>query len=304
MGCYSPLRVWRGDLLPSGKRSIVFKRPSSSAAAFPFELPCGKCIGCRLEYSRQWALRCMDEASLYEKNCFVTLTYAPDKLPIGGSLEKREFQLFMKRLRKRYGDGIRFYAAGEYGETNGRPHYHVCLFNFRPDDLIHYSTNGRGDKLYISPSMDEVWAKGIVVIGDVTFESAAYVARYVMKKYKGNKSDDHYVNHETGEILPSEFVLMSRGSKKLGTGGIGKGWFNKFRSDCFPSDFRIHDGVKMLPPKFYEKIYSVENPEEYDKIKSLRKKRSLLVKDVNDSFRLAVKEEVHRRRISSLKREV
>lgn len=101
MPCYYPLQAWRGDYLPSGKREIVFKKPSGKAsAAFPLTLPCGQCTGCRLERSRQWAMRNMDEAQMSEKNCFLTLTYDDVNVPEDGGLNKKDFQDFMKRLRR------------------------------------------------------------------------------------------------------------------------------------------------------------------------------------------------------------
>jgi len=122
--CYHPLRAFK---TVSG--TIVFNgnKPNIKEA---LNLPCGKCIGCRLDRSRQWAIRCMHEASLYERNCFITLTYSDEFLPNDRSVNVRHFQLFMKKLRKRFGPNIRFYHCGEYGEKTSRPHYHALLFNF------------------------------------------------------------------------------------------------------------------------------------------------------------------------------
>ena len=131
MPCYNPLKGYRSRTLnASGKRSIVFNLREGYVDQ-PIEVPCGQCIGCRLERSRQWAVRCVHEASLYKNNCFVTLTYSDDKLPSDGSLHFDHFQKFMKRLRRFYDDSrIRFFHCGEYGEQYSRPHYHCCLFNF------------------------------------------------------------------------------------------------------------------------------------------------------------------------------
>lgn len=132
MSCFSPLQAWRGKFGKSGKRSIVFRRSEADGHCESHELllPCGQCVGCKLEYSRQWAMRCVHEASLYSENCFVTLTYNEANLPRDGMLCLRDFQLFMKRLRKFSGRGVRFFACGEYGSDKGRPHYHACIFNF------------------------------------------------------------------------------------------------------------------------------------------------------------------------------
>lgn len=304
MPCYSPLQAWRGGLLPSGKREIVFKRPGKMRRVNEeLSLPCGQCIGCRLERSRQWAVRCMDEASLYKKNCFITLTYDDVHLPGDGGLETPEstgghgaFQLFMKRLRKEFGNGIRFFHCGEYGELLGRPHYHSLLFNFDFVDKVYFKSNVNGDRLFVSESLAKLWPFGHHLIGDVTYASAAYVARYVVKKLNGEEADEHYVDRESGYILPSEYVTMSRRP------GIGKGWFDKFKSDCFPSDFRVVNGVKMMPPRYYGSLYELDNPEGYARIKSSRKDRAERVASDNTLARLAVKEEVKKAQIKNLMR--
>ena len=180
MTCFHPIQAYKStELTKKGKRKIVFKK----AEGVPFlelTLPCGQCVGCRLERSRQWAIRCVHEASMHKKNCFITLTFDNQHLPKDGSLDVRDFQLFMKRVRKRFGTNIRFYHCGEYGEKLGRPHYHACLFNFDFEDKILWKEIN-GQKLYISQSLSELWPFGFSTIGEVTYQSAAYVARYIMK---------------------------------------------------------------------------------------------------------------------------
>ncbi|QGH73233.1 MAG: replication associated protein [Microviridae sp. ctKAt32] len=317
MPCYSPLQAWKGDVLASGKREIVFKKPNNAYGALPVSLPCGQCIGCRLERSRQWAMRCMDEASLYKENCFITLTYDDKNLPVGGSLEKRDFQLFMKRLRKEVNYAsikgfvgprmdyrkLRFFHCGEYGETNGRPHYHACLFNYSFPDCVFYRVNRNGDKLYTSAMLSSIWKKGISIVGAVTFESAAYVARYVVKKFMGSEEDKdrHYLNEETGEILPSEYVTMSRRP------GIGKGYYDKWKSDMFPSDQKVVRGKVMVPPRYYFNEFEVDNPEGSAIVRAKRlKNRVKMVDGIDDNClsRLVVREGVLKRKISNFTREV
>lgn len=213
----------------------------------------------------------MHESSLYTYNCFITLTYNPESLPKDGSLQLRHFQLFLKRLRKRFGKGIRFFHCGEYGENNFRPHYHACLFNFDFPDKVLWKDND-GIKLYVSQILNDLWSDpdtgrsyGFTTVGDVTFESAAYVARYITKKITGEKSESHYQGKKP------EYVTMSRRP------GIGKGWFEKFKTDCYPSDFLVHRDMKMKPPKYYDKLFEVDSPEEYAKIKELREEKIKLV---------------------------
>lgn len=304
MPCYSPLAAWRGGVGPSGKRQIVFSPPKVQARDCEISLPCGQCVGCRLERSRQWAMRCVHEASLYSRNAFVTLTYSNRFLPKDGSVSVREFQLFMKRLRKAYPeDRIRFFHCGEYGEKLGRPHYHACLFNFDFPDKKIFQVRPEGT-LYTSDTLTRLWGKGDKerqLIGDVTFESAAYVARYIMKKVNGDAADPHYgvVDTATGEIVSTrkpEYITMSRRP------GIGRGWYDKYKTDVFPSDYLVTRGVKVRPPKFYDAQLEKEDPLLLERLKRARVARALQVADDNTPERLKVKEEVKLSQVSKLKR--
>lgn len=299
MPCYHPLNGWKSRLAnESGKRSITFDR-ARGFIDMPVQVPCGQCIGCRLERSRQWAMRCVHEASLHEDNCFITLTYDDDHLPESGSLIKRDYQLFMKRLRKRFGSDIRFFHCGEYGETTNRPHYHACLFNFDFPDKVLLKTS-MGNRLFISETLSELWPYGFSLIGDVTFESAAYVARYIMKKVTGDKSEAHYtrVDPSSGEMLQvePEYVTMSRRP------GIGSLWFDKFTGDVFPSDFITLRGKKMKPPKYYDRLYEFSAPDLLREIKSRRKFKAKSHSENNTLSRLQVRETVQKRRLEKLPR--
>lgn len=255
----------------------------------------------------------MHEASLYDRNCFLTLTYDDAHLPLNGSLVKRDFQLFMKRLRKRYGSKIRFYMCGEYGESPGdgksfgRPHYHALLFNHSFSDQRFFSRRQSGT-LFTSDSLSELWPFGFSVIGEVTFESAAYVSRYVMKKVTGEKAAAHY-----GDRVP-EFTTMSRGCKRLGTGGIGKGWFEQFKSDVYPRDGVVVRGHIARPPRFYDDLLGREDRALLEKLKIQRELNGFrYVDDVlpdgrvvkvsdRDSARLRVREVCKLADISALRR--
>lgn len=245
MACIHPLKGYRGlHIGKSGKRPIVFN-PSQGFRDLPVSVPCGQCRFCRLEKSRQWAIRCAHEASLNVANSFITLTYSNAHLPPDGSLNLRHFQLFMKRLRKRLGP-VRFFHCGEYGALNLRPHYHACLFGLEFEDkILHKIDKKTKIPLYKSEILSELWPFGFSTIGDVTFESAAYCARYITKKITGPPAEAHYQNidQETGEIhqLKPEYTTMSRRP------GIGRAWFDKYKSDLYPDDFIILRGKKMKP---------------------------------------------------------
>lgn len=267
-------------------------------------LPCGQCSGCRLEHSRQWAVRCYHEASLHEHNAFITLTFNDENLPPDYSLSVRTHQLFMKRLRKKYGAGVRFYLCGEYGPKTLRPHYHACLFGMDFSDKYAWSVSSgkRGDLLYRSPGLEEVWPYGFASIGAVTFDSAAYVARYVMKKITGDQAADHYqvVNMSTGEIFRQqpEYVCMSRRP------GIGAGWFEKFHSDVYTGDFVVINGKKVRPPRFYDSQYEVLDPNAFSALKRARISGSKKHAANNTRARLKVREKVQLAKLGQLKRQV
>ncbi len=310
MPCYRPIDAYRSKKRGStGKQQITFR--IDEAVGFKISLPCGQCIGCRLEKSRQWAMRCVHEASLYDDNCFLTLTYNDENLPVDGSLNKEHWKGFMKRLRARFPEHkIRYYHCGEYGERYMRPHYHACIFNFDFIDKVFFKTTN-GQKLYTSATLEQVWPWGFSTIGSVTFESAAYVARYIMKKVTGEKADEHYkrVNPETGEIvdLVPEYTTMSRGGNVKGEanlGGIGSGWFSRFSGDVFPDDCVVIRGKEMKPPKFYDELYEIDDPIAYATMKADRVREARKQKEDNTWQRLQVKETVKKAQIAMLKREV
>lgn len=296
MPCYHPLPAFRSPAGDITFNVAGFLKPN-------LQLPCGRCIGCRLERSRQWAVRIMHEAQLHKQNCFVTLTYDAEHLPADLSLDYRHVQGFLKRYRKQiYPKFIRYFVAGEYGDKRQRPHYHAIIFGHLPDDLRLHSKTG-GNELYTSEFLSQCWGFGFVSIGALTFQSAAYVARYVVKKVTGPQADRHYemVDPLTGELTKRmpEFCRMSLKP------GIGAGWYAKFKGDVFPHDYVVTRGSKNKPPRYYDKLLEREDPDLMQSIKDSRAERA---KDRQDDFtaeRLAVKETVDQRRVSDfLKRKL
>lgn len=151
------------------------------------DAPCGKCIECARRYSSAWALRIMLEAKRHEQNCVLTLTYDDVHKPDHDSLCKRDMQLFFKRLRKdleKRDIRIRYYYSGEYGELQGRPHYHCIIFGWIPEDLMTYKKSARGNDQYFSPYVSDKWGKGIVTVGELDERTAFYCAKYLQKSFK------------------------------------------------------------------------------------------------------------------------
>ena len=221
-----------------------------------FQVPCGECIACRLNYARDWAIRCTHEASLHEQNSFVTLTFNDENLPKDGSVRPSHISDFMRKLRKKIQPRkVRFYGCGEYGSRLGRCHYHILLFgyDFADKSLWKSGINRTGRpsmrnsgrfSLYTSKELEGFWQKGFTTTGEVTLESAGYVARYIGKKINGVKQLEHY-----GKCKMPEFALMSRAF------GIGKKWYEKYKTSIYPKDFITIDGVKFKPPRYYDKLF-------------------------------------------------
>lgn len=268
MPCYHPLKGYRSKTVnPTGKRSIVFNA-REGYYDLPIDLPCSRCDGCKLERSRQWAVRLVHESQMHENNVFLTLTYNPEKLPEDGSLDVSHYQNFMKRLRKKretHGTlfetntdtNIRFFHCGEYGDQHKRPHYHACIFNLDFRDKLPWKKVGE-NQLYTSKTLEDLWPDGFSTIGAVTFESAAYVARYIMKKMHGASAEILY------EGRKPEYVTMSRRP------GIGKNWLEKYKKVVKRDDTVILRGVEMKPPKFYGSQFEREDPERWAQIKAER----------------------------------
>lgn len=290
MACYHPLRAFR-----TAGGSIVFVERGDIVQTL--DLPCGQCIGCRLERSRKWAMRCLHESKMHERNVFITLTYDDGNLPSDGSLNYRHFQLFMKSLRRTVGK-VRFFMCGEYGELNKRPHYHALLFGVDFDDKVLWQKTSAGSMIYRSALLERLWPRGHSSIGDVTFESAAYCARYVMKKVTGHRSEESYrnVNVLTGEVyqIEPEFCRMSLKP------GIGATWLEKYRDDVYPNDYVVVNGVKCKPPRYYDK--RIEHLDMIDDVKYSRYLDGRRLMHDNTDDRLVVKERVLNARIKSLKR--
>ena len=315
MTCYWPLPARKTICPVSGAYGVkVYKREEEDKGNF--KVSCGQCLGCRLESSRQWAMRCMHEAEQYENNCFVTLTYNDDEMPY--SLVVKDVQNFMKKLRtKYYPKKIRFYLCGEYApitdeygrtikdnkkrELKGRPHYHILLFGHDFEDKQKWKVKN-GHQLYRSDKLDKIWKKGYGLIGQISFESAAYVARYIMKKYLGGTKED---NDKIYNNRIKEFTTMSRGGRGddgKNLGGIGKRWIEKYGTGVYASDRVIVKGQEVMPAKYYDKIFDINEPEILEQIKKNREEEALKKIEDNTQYRLETKEICKKAQITSLTR--
>ena len=251
----------------------------------------------------------MHEASLYEENCFVTLTYNDEHLPDNEDLNYEDFQKFMKRLRKKFtGRKIRFFMCAEYGDDLGRPHYHACLFNIDFNDRVYFKTSKAGSKIFTSKTLDNLWrdrkgdSMGFATVGNVSIDSAGYVARYVMKKKFGHGSDEAYqrLDLETGDLVTrcKEFNRMSLKD------GIGTGFYNKYAQDLFLNDCCVVNGKATKPPQFYFKKLKKDFPHYAEELSLCREDKGRKRSADNTEERLEAKERCLVAKLKLLKREL
>ena len=266
-----------------------------------------------------WAIRCSHESQEHINSQFVTLTYNEKNLPKDGSIHPDQLQKFYKRLRKSLKTKkIRHFSCGEYGEICkicnkspnskntgyrcnctkpqiglGRPHYHAIIFGLELEDKVYFD-NDNGNNTYTSNYLEKIWNNGNVIIGDVTFESSAYVARYITKKINGDNAKEHYQGKHP------EFIRMSNRP------GIATSWYNKYKSDIYKpgTDGKaiIRGGIETTPPRFYENKYDNENPEHLKQIKIRRKIEAEKNAENTTISRLKTREIIHKRSISKLTR--
>lgn len=250
------------------------------------KIPCGQCIGCRLEYSRQWANRITLETKKYkpEESWFLTLTYNDENVPIktvknektgeiiqGCTLNKKDLQNFLKKLRRHYEyhynhTKIRFYAAGEYGEKTKRPHYHLCIFNMPIfTENKKYKINEMGQTIWTNEEIEKIWGKGFITLGKITWDTASYTAKYMLKKQKGPDAKWFYKS----QAKEPEFTLMSRKP------GIAKEYYDKNKEKIYENDEIIipkrDRSLKIKPPKYYDRLYDIENHDMMEEIKLNRR---------------------------------
>jgi len=250
MRCLYPRTV---GFLADGK-TISWSPKSFSKEFATFQLPCGKCLECRLDYARQWAIRCVHEASVHTKSSFITLTYDQEHLK-SPKLIYSDFQKFMKKLRKVQDERIGVFVTGEYGDESKRPHWHALLFGWAPNDREFKYANHRGDKVYSSATLSRLWGHGIAEAGSITFESAGYVARYAAKKIV------HGPNQLVREADHHEWQPISKKSSKH---AIGKKWLERYWPDVFNyGELILPNGTACAIPRYYEKWLKENQPEAY-----------------------------------------
>ncbi|AXQ65958.2 MAG: replication initiator protein [Microviridae sp.] len=288
MPCYNPLLAWRSNYVnpETKKRGITFQR-ASALTDLELKIPCGRCMGCRIKYATQWAIRCVHESLMHKQSCFITLTYDDDHLPVDGSLNPKHFTDFMKRFRKEISPiKIRFFMCGEYGDLLSRPHFHALIFGYDFNDKIEHQYRAQSI-LYTSKQLERLWPFGFNTIGAVTYSSAAYTARYATKKITGDMALSHY-----GGKTP-EYVRMSR------MPGIGQSYFEKHRTELFRNDNIVINGKKHPLPKYYNLQFTKL---ELEDLQRRRNKFFRSQESENTTDRLRTRETVLKSKLKTYKR--
>lgn len=319
MACTNPHTAWKYGLTKNGKQALTFKEPEDSDKYEIQLVPCGKCESCRIDHSRDWATRVFHEMQVSRIGCFLTLTIDDKHMIREGftrienkkevyyppySIYKRSLQLFLKRLRKAislkegrkvHHQKFRYLGCGEYGEKYLRPHYHMVIMGYDFPDKKYWQSSTSGMPIYRSRLLEKCWPYGFSSIGEANWQTAAYIARYTLKKRKDPQAYQR-IDPETGEWteLRPEFLIMSK--------GIGKDWWKKYRCDT-DKDYLIVDGDKTVRvPRYYDKLRERSDPESLADIKAAREIEALQRQEEDGPERKLARGIVKRAQTKMLKR--
>lgn len=275
MACTNPKKAWLYGHTETGKKRYIFyKHEDISESQEPILIPCGSCLSCKLTHSKDWAIRLEHQQQMTEKSAFLTLTYNDEHLPQDNSISKKTFQDFIRLLRLHLSFNknirIKYFGCGEYGDsktTNLRPHYHIIIYGYDFPDKTYWKTTESGAEIYRSRELETLWQFGYSSVGEVNYDSAAYVARYTIKKAKDIKQYE-LVDTNTGELIKRQkpFILMSK--------GIGEEWYKKYQRDT-DKDYLLNNKlIRQKVPRYYDKLRDKYKPGTLDKIKEERQKRA------------------------------
>jgi len=300
MTCYHPLKAYRPRSLIDGGR-YVFDATKALNPDHPVMIPCGRCHACRSDRVTDWKTRLTHEAQMHHASSFITLTYDDDNLPPDFSVDSLVAAKFIRALRKKLDTKIRFFIVGEYGEQTFRPHYHALIYgyDFSHDRKLYKKT--KAGPLFTSDLLTSTWGRGHATVGQVTPSSAAYCAAYIIDKRGGDEAANRYVRQHpvTSEIVTCKPEFANMSSRP----GLGRSWFDKFKSSVFPSDFLIVDGKQVPVPRYYFKLLEEEEqhrlkldrlPQPYENTFARRKWNK-------SPERLAVRETLHKERLKRRK---
>lgn len=261
--CTRPLKAFNN---PAGGRPI-FGWEGEKQGLTQLELPCGKCPECQKDYYTSWATRGSRELMKWDSSIFITLTYDEENLPHDNSLNKKEIQNFIKRVKKHFKSSkqnpIRQTYCGEYGSRTNRPHYHAILYNCDFHDKTRLYISKSGHQVFKSEKLTELWGKGIAEFGYATPESIAYVYKYILKKKTRKEKKQPLVIERDGITyeVAHEFIESSRNP---GIGAIARD------SESIKKGYLSVNGHKKKIPKYYMEHLKKFFPDTYDYLANLK----------------------------------
>ena len=269
VACNKPITGWKER--GSGKLAFT-PHDGTFGRDVEITVPCRQCRGCRLDQARDWSIRMYHEAQCHKENSFVTLTYNEAHLPPYGSIRYQDVQKFLKRLRKETGKKFLYYAAPEYGDSNGRPHYHLCMFGIDFSHDRYQWARRSGRQYYRSNTLERCWPFGFSDVSDFSYGAAQYVAKYVFKKRTGEEGNKRYstTDPETGELIELE-PEQARMSLKP---AIGFTWFKRNYKEIFPTDNVAVNGTQKPVPEYYDRLWQSICPTGMEFVKRQRRKEA------------------------------
>ena len=268
-----------GEKNPNGKKVIRFDPPPSYLNPQSIPIPCGQCTECRIRRRMELALRLEHESRYHNESWFCTPTYSDENLPYGGSLYYEHVSEFIRSLRRRTGQKIRYFAAGEYAPDTKRPHYHLILFGLtlpnprlvssRP---IHQTNEAQIAKLtgqplpmaryYKDQLLDDAWKKGHVDVTPVSPATMQYVAKYHIDKVTGPLAEQVYSRHlDDGTIVQVE----PHAARMSNRPGLGAQYFHDFYPEMYPNGTIVKDGIEFKTPEYYDRLCEKYYPELWEK---------------------------------------
>lgn len=296
MPCYHPVPAWPD--LSTGR--WVFNPDSTRRdLGGQVDTPCRQCIGCRIDRSSEWAMRCEHELKFHDESCFLTLTLDDEHFPTSQDDFVAKYVLGLKRIR-RHSPRIRTFGCLELGTHTRRPHGHLLVFgrDFSRDEPVSRGPNG--DLVYRSNELDALWGLGHASVGELTRESAGYVARYVVAERSDRAGP---VLEAVPHPVSGEPVFLRPAAPWARSQGLGRAWFEQYGRQAIEQGAIVErGGVRRPIPKFYSKLAKQAFPTVGADAECIAQLRALEQAWNRTPERLAVRAEVKRAQLRTLKR--
>ena len=287
MKCLFPLSGLRSKKIndATGNRPVVLSlAPKDGFVDQKLSLPCNKCLHCRINRTREFAIRSHHESLVgpsgpisQDNNHFVLLTYNDKNLPKHGALQASDVKKFLDRIRAdcawRGLPSPRTFGCGEYGSKTQRPHYHINIFNLKLSDIT-YLKNLKQNKLYTSTYLTEKWKLGAVTLSPFSHLTAQYTAKYIVKALWADDPPEGDTRVEAPFPLPSQGRVATSTQP-----GLGAFFLDRYAQEIVNLGAIEIDGALAPIPTYYKKrlqkkhndLYKILLQKNYNLIETLRR---------------------------------